>query len=211
MASLRGTGTEDKKKVAIAAALGLAVVGLAIHTIFGGPAAITPPASATAQSATIAASSSSASSSAGTAPTHSAGMSAASSASLDPALHPELMAENESYRYGGSGRNIFSQTSGPPPAAIAIPKVTAPIRPSLQTAVNTGPPPPPVIDLRFFGYSARKNGMRKAFLLHGDDVFVASEGDVVSHRYRVVRIAPSSIEVEDLPYHDTQTLPLIQN
>ena len=200
MATLKGTGTEDKKKVAIAAVLGFLVLALAYHTLFGGPA--TPAPAPAVPGAFVA----------GTAPgPQSTGP---SNASLDPGLHPELMAENENYIYAGTGRDIFSQTSSAPPAAaIQIPKVNAPPRPSMGTVVpvSTGPPPPPAIDLRFFGYAARGNGVRRAFLLHGDDVFVASEGEVVSHRYRIVRIAATSIEIEDLPYHNTQTLPLTQN
>jgi hypothetical protein len=40
---------------------------------------------------------------------------------------------------------------------------------------------------------------------------VAAEGDVVDHRYKVVKIAPFNIQVEDLPFNDTQTLPLTQS
>ncbi len=216
MPQLKGTGTDDKKKVAVAAALGFMVLALAYHTLFGGPAANLPPASVPASAPAAAPVRSAApvnevggrlGSDAG------AGVGVADS-SLDPALHPELMAENENYLYAGNGRNIFSGTAeAPAAAAIPIPKVTGKVRPQPVNiaAVSTGPPPPPTIDLRFFGYAARGNGARRAFLLHGDDVFVASEGDVVSHRYRVVRIAPTSIDIEDLPYHDTQTLPLTQN
>ena len=118
------------------------------------------------------------------------------------------MAQAESLEYSGRGRNIFSQFSAPP----VIEQVKAPVRPNTQEAqVPQGPPPPPPIDLKFFGYEAHKDGTRKAFLLHGDDVFIASEGDVVDHRYRVLKIAPFSVQVEDLPYKNAQPLPLVQN
>ncbi len=192
-----GLGTDDKRKVALAAALGVGVLALAFNTLFGGPSTPTSapaPARVTATPAR----------------THAA---PPATGPADPALHPELMAENENYLYAGSGRNIFSQSSAPPQqAAIERPKASA--RPSQQVApraVAAGPPPPPVVDLKFFGFAARKNGTKRAFLTHGDDVFVASEGDIVSHRYRVVSIAPTSIQIEDLPFHDTQTLPLAVN
>lgn len=193
--SLKGVGAEDRRKVAIAAGLGVVVLALAFRTLFGGPGASPSTAAPTlGRPASFA--------SARTAPR--------TAVSLDPTLYPELMAENENYIYQGTGRNIFSQNAGTAPApAVSIPKPIASPRPEpVQTTFNSSPPPPPAIDLRFFGYVARKNGTRSAFLSHGDDVFVAREGDVVSHRYRVVHIAPSSIEIEDLPYHHTQTLQL---
>jgi hypothetical protein len=130
----------------------------------------------------------------------------ASSSPLDPTLHPEIMRQAESLTYTGTGRNIFSLFSAPP----AIPKAIASARPA---PVNTGPPPPPPpppINLRFYGYAAQRNGQKQVFLLQGDDIFIASEGDVVDRRYRVGKIGAASVQVEDLPYHNTQTLPLMQ-
>jgi len=118
----------------------------------------------------------------------------------------EVMAEAESLEYSGKGRNIFSMFSTP--VQIEAPK--APPRPQTMVPVVTGPPPPPPIELKFFGYESRQ-GAKKVFLLHGDDVFIAAEGDVVDHHYKVVKIAPLSVQVEDIPYHNTQTLPLVQN
>lgn len=190
-------GAEDKKKVAIASVLGIIVlvlVGKTLMDAFSTPnAAPPPPAVVTVQQ-----------------PASSAGHPAAklASANLDPTLHPEWMAATESMTYSGRGRNIFSQLSVP----AVIEKPLAPARP--VHVANAGPPPPPAppaIDLKFFGFSAAKSGLRKAFLLRGEDVFIASEGDVVDRRYRIVKILPLSVQVEDLPYKNTQTLPLIQN
>jgi hypothetical protein len=127
---------------------------------------------------------------------------------LDPTLHPELMAGAESLEYSGAGRNIFSLVSAP----VVIPKPLGPVRQvaNLPPPPPPGPPPPPAIDLKFFGYEAN-NGARKAFLLHGEDVFIAMEGDVVDHHYKVVKITPVSIQVTDLLYNNTQTLPLTQS
>jgi len=132
---------------------------------------------------------------------------------LDPTLHPEGMMEAESLLYAGSGRNIFSMQSAPPP----IPKAIAPPRPNpaavaaaIAAAGPPPPPPPPPIDLKFFGTESRPNGNKRAFLLHGEDVFLAGPGDIVDRRYRVDAILPNGIVVEDLPNNNKQTLPLLQ-
>lgn len=129
---------------------------------------------------------------------------------LDPTLHPELMAGAESLEYTGDGRNIFSMSSAPVERKIEA--VKGPVRPNGQQNVAQGPsapPPPPPIQLTFFGYEAA-NGSRRAFLLHDQDVYIAREGDVVDHHYKILHINPASIEVTDLLYNNTQTLPLVQ-
>lgn len=193
-------GTENRKQVILASVLGVVAlffIGKTIADNFGGSA---PPAAPTPVAATPA-------SPAAATSTHTA-VKVASTASLDPTLHPELMAPTEALTYSGTGRNIFSLLSAPP-------KIEAPIRPARpQPVVNAGPPPPPPpppIDLKFYGFSSVKSGSRRAFLLHGDDIFIAGEGDVVNRRYKVLHILPFSVQVEDLPYNNTQTLPLIQN
>ena len=95
--------------------------------------------------------------------------------------------------------------------AISIPKPIAPIRtaPIAQMPVNTGPPPLPPIELAFFGTATRQNGSKQAFFLKGDDVFIASEGDIVSRRYKVGVIASNSVEVTDLTNNNRQRLPLL--
>ncbi|HEX6770651.1 MAG TPA: hypothetical protein VF126_01410 [Acidobacteriaceae bacterium] len=130
-----------------------------------------------------------------------------SASALDPTLHPELMAQAEDTTYKGNGRNIFSPDSAAP---VDIPKPNAPIRPG-PPPPPPGPPPPPTIDLKFYGYSSVHGGSKEIFLLHGDDIFLAHEGDIVDRRYRVVAIRPFAVEIEDIPYHNTQSLPLSQN
>jgi hypothetical protein len=131
-----------------------------------------------------------------------------SSSALDPTLHPELMAQAEDTTYKGNGRNIFSPDSAAPePVKIEKPK---PFR-NQPPPPPPGPPPPPPIDLKFYGYSSVNGGNRQIFLLHGDDIFLAHEGDIVDRRYLVVSIRPFSVEIEDIPYHNTQSLPLSQN
>lgn len=135
---------------------------------------------------------------------------------LDPTLHMEAMLVTESLVYSGSGRNIFGAEAPPPLVMAKAETPKGPARPPVQTAPPpiagpVGPPPLPPIDLKFFGTATAGNGIRRAFLLHGDDVFLASAGDVVQRRYRVVTIAANSIVVEDIPNANKQTLPLAAN
>jgi len=201
------TGLEDKKKVAIAVVLGVVVLFLVLRMAFqmmGGSAPAPQP--TVAQSHPVAPPPQATTNTSGE---HEAvKVSTSPMAKLDPTLHPEWMAAAESLKYTGTGRNIFSMSSAP----VKIEKPIGAVRPGAHAAaVAQGPPAPPAIDLKFFGFESRDGGSRKAFLLHGDDVFIASVGDVVDHRYKVVQIAPFSIQIQDIPYNDTQTLPLIQN
>jgi hypothetical protein len=206
-------GAEDKTKLYLASGLGLVMLILLVRFLwqtFGpspasepapaAPAVVTAPRSATTSSSETAQEGTGAGAYARPA------AKIGGLAALDPTLHPEIMRQAESLEYTGTGRNIFSQFSAPPD----IPKPIAPIR---QASVHTGPPPPPPpppINLGFYGYAAEKTGQKQVFLLHGDDIFIASEGDVVDRRYRVVKIGTASVQVEDIPYHNTQTLPLRQ-
>jgi hypothetical protein len=124
----------------------------------------------------------------------------------------EAMRVTESLVYSGSGRNIFA--AGPTPEEVAVlEKPKFPPRPTPAPAPlppPPGPPPPPPINLKFFG-TATSNGVRRAFLLNGDDVFLASAGDVVQRRYRVIAINANSIQVEDIPNTNKQMLPITPN
>jgi hypothetical protein len=131
------------------------------------------------------------------------------SAQLDPTLRMEAMLVTESLVYSGSGRNIFSASSVP----VDIPKPVVPVRtkpgPPPPPPPPPGPPPPPPIDLKFFGTATGADGKRAAFLLHGDDVFLAADGDIVQRKYKVISISANSILVEDMANNNRQTLPLL--
>jgi hypothetical protein len=134
---------------------------------------------------------------------------ASTSASLDPTLDEAAMHRAENLVYSGTGRNIFSLTYTPPPPS--IPKNVPPPRPKQPAPVpftQLGPPPPPPINLKFFGTAKRANGPVQAFLLQGDNVYLASAGEIVAHKYKILAINLNSIQVQDLQNNNTQMLPL---
>jgi hypothetical protein len=210
-------GTDNRRQMILAAVVGVLALGACIYIyeeLWGGGSTPPPAAEATAP-ATVGAPVRATDNAVAAAPVAVAGRAVkpvgTASSSLDPTLHMEAMLVSEQVVYAGNGRNIFSPNSAPP---VVIQKPIAPAR--NPVAVNTPPPQPqiqapPPIDLKFFGFETSSSGRRQAFLLHNDDVYLASAGDIVLRRYRIVTIDLKTIQVEDMQNKNTQTLPLLTN
>jgi hypothetical protein len=215
-------GAENRKKTIIAGVLGMAAL-ICVYVIYNqlfasdAPAPPPPPVITSAPSAGGGSVSNSvAGRQSGTAPGApgvGAVKLATTSASLDPTLDESAMLRTEGLVYTGSGRNIFSATYVPPPPPIVKPKF--PVRPIAVAPPPppqpTGPPPPPPINLKFFGTAKRAGGAMEAFLLSGDDVYLAAQGDIVARKYKIGAITDNMVSVTDLQYNNTQMLPVQRN
>ena len=223
--------SDNRKKTITAVALGavaLICIIYAYNTLFGGPSSPAPapaPASTTVEAPTgnPAPTSSAARNTSlkapmpgRNAPGVAATKMATTSSSLDPTLDEAAMLRTESLEYSGTGRNIFSATYVPPPPPVPVNMPSA--RPKGPVGPPPPPPPPPTcpptcppINLKFFGTAKRANGKIQAFLLQGEDVYLASQGDIVARKYKIASIAATNIQVTDLQNNNTQTLPLQVN
>ena len=125
---------------------------------------------------------------------------------LDPTLDFESLRQSEQIKYEGNGRNIFA--NGAPPV-IALKNGTTD-QPPAPTPILIPPPPP--ITMKFFGFASKPGEAKKVFLVQGEDVFIASEGEIVNRRYRILHISttPPAVDVEDVLNNNRQSLPMVQ-
>jgi hypothetical protein len=184
-------GTENKRKTIIAGVLMLVAVVLLVHNFMGGGDDSSAPAPAPTPAATAAKSKAKK-------PTHTL-----LAHSLDPTLRFDLLKSSEDVTYKGNGRNIFSSQAPPP-----VQDIPQPVKNPVVDNTPPPPPPPPPSGLKFYGFAGPKNGGKKVFLLKGEDIFLAKEGDVVDRRYKIVRVGTTSIEVQDVLTNHTETIPL---
>lgn len=143
-------------------------------------------------------------------------------ATIDPALKLDLLAKVQNVELGPPGRNLFVfGVAPPPPVPAGLPKVPTiavkgPVGPTLPPGppVPTGPvptatPQAPPITLKYYGYKiTRADGRKAAFLLDGEDILIGGENDVVKKHYRIVKINPASIVIEDTDFKTSQTIQL---
>jgi hypothetical protein len=137
---------------------------------------------------------------------------------VDPTIRTDLLAKVQEVKLEGGARNLFQYGQQPkPPAVLDGPEtiVRPPIGPRKPpepppTQTELKPPEPP-IQLKYYGFSTVvPNGKKTAFLMDGEDIVVAAEGEMIKRRYRVVRILATTIQVEDTEAKRTVTLPITE-
>jgi len=124
---------------------------------------------------------------------------------LDPTLRTDLVRASEDTKYEGIGRNIFKVFVKPRKVETVI---VPPVTPQPQQAHV--PPFSPPIELTYYGYATPQGGITRIFLAHDEDVFITQEGEIVDRRYKVVRISPTTVEILDVLSNNRQSIPLIQ-
>lgn len=142
---------------------------------------------------------------------------------VDPTLRLDLLAKLASVTYAGAGeRSLFDFSAAPPPRVPDIkilPKsgsprapepVAPPEPPPTTTAAPAEPPKPtaPPVPFKFYGFISNRDG-RRGFFLNGDEIFTASEGQLLQSRYKIVRIGLNSAVISDTRFEGhQQTVPL---
>ena len=138
----------------------------------------------------------------------------------DPAIHLALLENSEDVKYAGAKRNVFQgEDEASSQAVHDLGKNRCKITPDApgcpaydpcksNPAAQGCPGYKPPIDLKFYGFASRPGEPKKIFLSQGEQIFVAKEGDVVARRYKVVKIGVNSVQIEDMPNNNTQTIPL---
>lgn len=144
---------------------------------------------------------------------------------IDPTLRTDILAKLSTIQIQGGSRPLFDFGAAPPPPVVKAPdpgkiKVTpgavkpppvviSPVKPPSGPVTPVKPQAPP-IPLKFYGFTSARAGLKRAFFLEGEDVYVANEGDIVKKRYKVVRVNLNSVVMEDTEYKQQQTLPLTE-
>jgi len=212
-------GTENKRQVYIVVALFAVILIVGGYELFGpfGGSSTTPPPAAVPNSAAQQTATANSRPATGAKPastsqnTEVADAEKLTNNGLDPTVHFEKLEQSEQVGYVGTGRNIFSAESAPVPIENPVTNGRKDVAEVYTPPPPPEPPRPPAIDLKYFGYTQARDKSIKAFFTHGEDVFMARTGEIVDHRYKVGVIKAASVQVTDLSYNNTQTLPLVPN
>jgi hypothetical protein len=93
------------------------------------------------------------------------------------------------------------------PAIVAQAPGRAPIAQPAPVAAPAAPPPLP---LKAMGYNELPGGKSEAMVTFNDDLVVVHEGDSIGTKFKVVKIDPTKVVVQDGETHQTLELPIPQ-
>lgn len=142
-------------------------------------------------------------------------------ANIDPTLRLDLLAKLQEVPAPAGSHNLFQ--IGPAPVTIAANRDETIVKPKPTWGPRPLPPPPPPpgekpppplvpINVKYYGWAAPTGSERKrAFFLDGDNVVVKYEGESIKGHYRVVRIGPGVVVVEDTNDKRQQTLNKVED
>jgi hypothetical protein len=121
-------------------------------------------------------------------------------AKYDPDVHFVALKKLDSRPLPDEDRNPFEFVgeAAPPPPQAPAPPPKAP------------PAPPPPLPLKAEGYNELPGGKREAMVTYNDDLQMVHEGDMIGTRFKVVKIDPSKIVVQDGDTQKTLELPFPQ-
>ncbi len=132
---------------------------------------------------------------------------------VDPTLRLDLLSRLQFVKADPGGRSLFEV--GPPPMTAEQKAILAnaprlPPKPlPVQSVANT--PPQVNIPLKYYGFvkPGERGVTNRGLFLDGDNVLVASEGEVLKQRYLVVELTGTSARLEDVQMKQGQTLPVV--
>jgi hypothetical protein len=122
-------------------------------------------------------------------------------ARYDPGVRLDLLKELQNRPLPKLARNPFEFEVRR--TAVAQPQTSAP-----AAAAPPAPPAPP--PLKAVGYTEKAGGVKEAIVSDEQEIYIVHEGESFAKRFRVVKISPAAIEVDDETTHQTIRLPIPQ-
>jgi hypothetical protein len=123
-------------------------------------------------------------------------------ARYDPGVRLDLLRELQNRPLPKLTRNPFEFEARPtpptPPESVGAP------------ATPAQPPPPAPPPLKAMGYTEKAGGVHEAIITDDQEIYIVHEGDTIAQRFRVLKISPSAVEVDDGTTHQTVRLPIPQ-
>ena len=135
---------------------------------------------------------------------------------IDPTLRLDLLSRLNAVKFEPARRSLFEIGAAALPEAAPLASIKKPIinptpLPQPQSPPLPAAPPPVSIPLKYYGFvkPMESGEVNRGFFMDGDNVLVASEGQVLKQRYLVVELAPNTAKMEDTQMKQGQSLPVV--